>query len=84
MNIIVKKQGVIVSKDVFCGDDVKSRELIQSLKNKNPDLTYEEVDLPSFDAAVLVPVVDKEQTDWSSLKTADDRIAFIAKKMGLQ
>ena len=80
---IVKDGTNVVGKEVYCGDDAKVAELIAQKQNDaGSTFTYELVSEAAFNESEVSPSL--EQTDWSSLKTVDEKINYLAKRLGLE
>lgn len=85
MKFVIVKDGLnVVGKDFFAGDAEVYTQLIAENKSKNSDLSYEEVDEKVFNETPTAEVVSKDASDWKSMKTPDDKISFLARKLGLE
>lgn len=87
VGIAIKQGGKVISKEAYAGDISKIKEIMQERAAKDPTLQFEFFDedhFKDFEDLVVTPVKSKDQNDFSSLITVDDKIMFIAKKLGLQ
>lgn len=92
IGVLVKDGSVIVSKDVYGGDDEESLKVVVALADKNKALTFEvhkDSDAnwkTAFEAASVPVKVTSEQSSWQTEKAKgpDAAINFIANKIGLQ
>jgi len=89
IQIIVQDQnGTVISKDIYAGNDVANRELIQSAREKNPTFSYTEVDEQTFiQASVSIVEEDSKtpsKTEYSKISDTDSKVDFIATFLGLK
>lgn len=86
MLVLVKENGVVVSKEVYAGDTTSVEIKLNERKNKNNLLTFEffdESDVKEFEA---IELVSKDQTEWQMTKGkgTEATISFLAKRLGLE
>jgi len=82
--VLVKdKDGNIVGKEVFFGDDAKNNEAIAKRQAENMSSTYEVVDEATHLAASCI---NPAQIEWQKVKAlgVDAAISHLAAKLGLE
>lgn len=87
VSILVKENGIAVSKEVYAGDTSQLQADLDQRTIQDDALSFEIFDdsrMDEFNAIEIVSAPSHEQTQWSALNTVDEKIAFIAKKMGLE
>lgn len=79
---VLIKQGVdVVEKRVYAGD---LSTLDQKLRAEGVDYQiFDDMD-PIFQSATVRKVVSQESVEWKKLVTADDKVAYLARKLGLE
>jgi hypothetical protein len=85
---VVSKDGKVLDKRAFSGDDAKITAMVAEFIDTHPELNVLEVDEGAFDATVLERELTKEQKDWAAFKatspTAQQAIVYLAKYLGLE
>lgn len=82
--VIVKNKSKIIGKEVYCGDISDLDKILSERKMKDIDISfdiYEESQKEEFEAIQLDDRKDK--SDYNSLKSVDEKLDFIAAKLGI-
>lgn len=85
LNVVVMQNGVPIGKEVYAGDTSNVKADLDQRSQADPTLSfnvYDDSTVAQFDAVKLTPQQTPDQTSYSALQLADDRIAFIAKRLG--
>lgn len=86
-NVVIKQDGVVISKEVYAGDTSKLAADLEKRTIDDKTLSFEIFDdskIAEFDAIGIVSKPEPAQTEWALLKTVDEKLSFLAKKLGLE
>lgn len=82
--VIVKNKSAIIGKEVYSGDTSELSKILSERQIKDPNITFEIYDESQKDVFEAIQLGDgQEKPDYKSLKSADEKVDFIAAKLGL-
>lgn len=87
--VVVKQNGVAVSKEAYGGDTSNLQEQLNARKLNDKTLSfdfYDDSSVDSFNQAAIQEKPRPEKTDWQKAKTdgTSQALTFIGKKLGLE
>lgn len=87
--VAVIKDGKVIAKEVFAGDDSQVESDLEKRRKEFPDLEfsiYQEKDIKEFEALHCETEKDKDRVAWQSAKLLgnDSALVFIAQKLGFE
>lgn len=81
---VTKKDGIIISKEVFDGDDNKNLSFIEERKISEPSFEFSICEKKEFDSSEIALIRNDDQKAWDLLKgNASEIENLLAKVLGL-